>query len=341
MMNWPAREPALAVSSMRLNNFKGSTLALGLALVSLPAGFTQAQNRNVSGCLSITDVNERVNCLEGHAPTPTPSSPGSSLDQRQSRVIPSFDCRIAASSIERAICGDDELAGSDSRMGQAYQRAMRVAKDGSALRDNQRLWLIQRDRVCGTTSVILFSCISEMTKRRTSELSSWSSAVIETPLQSSQATPKPPEAKTPSVATTQWDGAPKDSPGTSNSPSKSEPTGSQGQGGGLVAALVAIGAAWLGFKVLRNINRKRALARRREELIGKYGLEVAEAVIAGKVWQGMSEPQLLDSWGSPVEVGREVVRDKVKETWKYGQTGKNRFLNRVYLENGIVIGWKN
>ncbi|KQW21377.1 hypothetical protein ASC80_14950 [Afipia sp. Root123D2] len=105
--------------------------------------------------------------------------------------------------------------------------------------------------------------------------------------------------------------------------------------------LLAISAAWLGFKALRNLSRKQALTRRREELIGKYGQEVAEEILAGKVWQGMSEPQLLDSWGSPVEVGREVIRNKVKETWKYGQTGKNRFLNRVYLENGIVIGWKN
>jgi hypothetical protein len=64
-------------------------------------------------------------------------------------------------------------------------------------------------------------------------------------------------------------------------------------------------------------------------------------IIARQVWQGMTDEQLTDSWGNPVDIGREIVRTKIKETWKYGQTGKNRFRNRVYLENGIVIGWKN
>ena len=329
------------VSIMRLYGIIGPTLASGLALLSFSSSLIQAQNRNISSCLSIADVNERVDCLEGHTPSPSPIIPGSPLDQRQPRVIPSFDCRSAATPIERAICSDDELAGLDFRMGQAYQRALRVAKDSSALHDNQRLWLNQRDKVCGNTSVILFSCVSEMTKRRASELSSWSSSVVDTPQQSTPMTSASTEVKNPSVAITRQDNVPKASASVSDLPSKSEPARSQSQGGGLVGILLAIGAAWLGFKVLRSLNRKRALARRREELIEKYGHEAAERILAGKVWQGMSELQLLDSWGSPVEVGREIIRDKVKETWKYGQTGKNRFLNRVYLEDGIVIGWKN
>jgi len=67
---------------------------------------------------------------------------------------------------------------------------------------------------------------------------------------------------------------------------------------------------------------------------------VAEGILAGKVWQGMSNEQLLESWGNPADIDREVRRTKTKETWKYNQTGKNRFANRVFLENDIVIGWK-
>jgi hypothetical protein len=54
----------------------------------------------------------------------------------------------------------------------------------------------------------------------------------------------------------------------------------------------------------------------------------------------MTVEQLVKSWGSPVDIDCEIVKTRKKETWKYGQTGKNRFANRIYLENGIVIGWK-
>lgn len=78
---------------------------------------------------------------------------------------------------------------------------------------------------------------------------------------------------------------------------------------------------------------------RRQRLIKRYGVEIADMIIAGKVWQGMTDEQLTESWGSPIDIGREVIRTKTKETWKYNQTGRNRFSNRIYLEDGIVIGW--
>ncbi len=81
--------------------------------------------------------------------------------------------------------------------------------------------------------------------------------------------------------------------------------------------------------------------RRKQHLVAKYGEEIAARIIARNVWQGMTEEQLTESRGAPVDIGREVIRAKIKETWKYGQTGRNRFSERVYLENGIVIGWKS
>ena len=82
-------------------------------------------------------------------------------------------------------------------------------------------------------------------------------------------------------------------------------------------------------------------ARRKRLLIAKYGEATAARILARHIWQGMTEEQLIDSWGRPVEVGSEVMRTKTKEIWKYGQTGKNRFRERVTVENGIVSGWKN
>jgi hypothetical protein len=54
----------------------------------------------------------------------------------------------------------------------------------------------------------------------------------------------------------------------------------------------------------------------------------------------MTEDQLLESWGGPADRDYEIRKSKTKETWKYGQIGRNRFTSRVFLENGAVIGWK-
>jgi hypothetical protein len=65
-----------------------------LALISEPT-FGQGQ-RNVARCLSIQDVEKRVDCLEGAGTIPETyqlSSPATST-----RALPSFDCRRAAHS---------------------------------------------------------------------------------------------------------------------------------------------------------------------------------------------------------------------------------------------------
>jgi hypothetical protein len=81
-------------------------------------------------------------------------------------------------------------------------------------------------------------------------------------------------------------------------------------------------------------------AQRRKYLLGKYGDErLVELMMAGKIIQGMTEEQLIDSWGRPVDVSTKVYRMKTTKTFKYGQTGRNRFRNRVTVENGVVVGW--
>jgi hypothetical protein len=82
-------------------------------------------------------------------------------------------------------------------------------------------------------------------------------------------------------------------------------------------------------------------ARRRKYLIEKYGIEIAERIIAKEVWQGMTSGQLVDSWGRPEDRDETVYKTKTKETWKYGNNGKNRYRQRVYVENDCVVGWQN
>lgn len=84
----------------------------------------------------------------------------------------------------------------------------------------------------------------------------------------------------------------------------------------------------------------RATKRRRAELFAKYGdLEVVEAIMAHKFWQGMTRDQLVDSLGNPADIGTKVLKSKTVHTFKYQQTGHNRFGLRVFLENGAVTGW--
>jgi 16S rRNA C1402 N4-methylase RsmH len=108
---------------------------------------------------------------------------------------------------------------------------------------------------------------------------------------------------------------------------------------------------FVALRVFRKIRHRQQLAaaqklyeQQREaewqRLVGKYGEEIAARIAARNVWQGMTVEQLIESWGSPADIAREIVKARKKETWKYVQTGKNRFANRIYLENGIVIGWK-
>lgn len=95
----------------------------------------------------------------------------------------------------------------------------------------------------------------------------------------------------------------------------------------LVAAVVFV-------KLLRYWSRRRLL-------IQKYGRDLGLRILSGAVWQGMTSEQLVDSWGKPIDIDHTVYKTKTKETWKYNQTGKNRFKDRIYLEDGVVVGWKD
>lgn len=78
---------------------------------------------------------------------------------------------------------------------------------------------------------------------------------------------------------------------------------------------------------------------RTEDLTQRFGADLAEVIINGQIQQGMTSEHLLESWGAPADVDQKVFKTKIKETWKYGEIGKNRYRNRVFLENEIIVGW--
>jgi uncharacterized protein len=286
-----------------------------LVTLSVPAA---SQDRNSPGATSLSNAN------------PT----------NQSRGNPSFDCRAARSSIERAICGDVTLSEWDSRMGQLFQQALRLAKDRQALLQNQRLWLTQRDSTCGAVAdTAIWSCLLETTKSRAAKIATSNIEATQT-VQPPPAVnvPTTPQA-TPQVrAQSPLSESPGDASPSTTLTSQNKPSPSTSPGDNSFVTIILL---FLFILALAIALKLLSAVRREQRLVEKYGAEIAAQIIAQKVWQGMTEEQLTESWGDPAGVGREIIRTKIKETWKYNQTGKNRFSNRVYLENGIVIGWKN
>lgn len=64
---------------------------------------------------------------------------------------------------------------------------------------------------------------------------------------------------------------------------------------------------------------------------------VQQRIISKQIWRGMTEQQLFDSWGRPSKVTTQVLKTKVKKTYRFGNT---RYGPSVYVDNGFVSGWR-
>ena len=119
-------------------------------------------------------------------------------------------------------------------------------------------------------------------------------------------------------------------PNMASSAENHEDSGEDNWGTIVTGVAVILFLLWLGIRRIRY-----------QSLVKKYGsADVAKAIMRRRIWQGMSKNQLFDSRGRPVEIGREIYKQTTRETFKYDQTGRNQFRTRVYVENGIVVGWK-
>lgn len=109
----------------------------------------------------------------------------------------------------------------------------------------------------------------------------------------------------------------------------------------MVVSLFVVGVGVIGVVGVVNSAAKRSSRRkRRASLLAKYqDEEIVDWIMGRRIWQGMTHDQLLDSWGRPADMTERVYKTKIAHTLKYNQTGKNRFSDRVTIENGIVVGW--
>jgi len=80
------------------------------------------------------------------------------------------------------------------------------------------------------------------------------------------------------------------------------------------------------------IGKQRALAKeeRRKELIKKYGSYNGKLIAEGKVAIGMSQKMVVDSWGKPSDINKDIYSFGVHEQWVFGSG------NYVYFKDGIV-----
>jgi uncharacterized protein len=93
------------------------------------------------------------------APAPTGAKRGAS-----------FDCKKAATAVEKAICGDPDLAALDGELAAAYRRALAISTHPDSVRYGQQSWLERRRASCGADVTCLKSAygaqIAELRKEK-------------------------------------------------------------------------------------------------------------------------------------------------------------------------------
>jgi uncharacterized protein YecT (DUF1311 family) len=274
---------------------------------------------------------------------------------------PSSNCSYARAADELLICGDPDLRRAAGAMGEEFARLR--DRTTPSLRDrlviDQRAWSARKNQACGITPKTLVtaanrgqfvSCLAQQIKARNDELSAYGSGA------------SPPEYPAHAAGTTT-----QHAPEAVSSPTRPSATEAKTDTGATVANTrdarnsapdgatdkeetyvlppsvifwgMILGAVITFIWYKRKRERDKVIARR-EHLTAKYGdAGIADKIMQHLIWPGMSEEQLVDSWGSPVDKAQRIYKSKITETFKYNQTGRNRFANRIVVENGIVVGW--
>jgi hypothetical protein len=67
-------------------------------------------------------------------------------------------------------------------------------------------------------------------------------------------------------------------------------------------------------------------------LIDKYGYSTGKAIYEHKIWKGIDNNMVKDSWGKPLQVSREINSSGTIEIWTYRKSW-------LLLKNGILTEW--
>ena len=67
-------------------------------------------------------------------------------------------------------------------------------------------------------------------------------------------------------------------------------------------------------------------------LVNKYGYRTGRAIYEHKIWKGIDNNMVKDSWGKPLKVSREINSTGTIEIWTYRKSW-------LLLKNGILTEW--
>ncbi|MGC4088317.1 MAG: hypothetical protein QM756_10540 [Polyangiaceae bacterium] len=104
-------------------------------------------------------------------------------------------------------------------------------------------------------------------------------------------------------------------------------------------AVVLAGVVALASNKQKGEQAAAELVQRQVELTSRFDSEVADCILAGKVWQGATIAMIVEALGAPADVKERVLKTKTKHTYCYYPTGRNRFGLKVHFEDGVVVGW--
>ena len=95
----------------------------------------------------------------------------------------------------------------------------------------------------------------------------------------------------------------------------------------------------------RESRKKVRLKERKEALTERFGNVAAKKILNKKIWQGMTKDMRVESWGNPSDIDETVYKSKTKAKCFFNpyKTRQNtiKYKNRVDLEDGVVVGWKD
>lgn len=80
-------------------------------------------------------------------------------------------------------------------------------------------------------------------------------------------------------------------------------------------------------------------AARYATLCGRFGERSADAIMAGRYWQGATVEMIEESLGLPDDVKEKVYKTKTKATYYYRPISAQRYELKIHFEDGVVVGW--
>lgn len=80
---------------------------------------------------------------------------------------------------------------------------------------------------------------------------------------------------------------------------------------------------------------------KRNELTKKYrNPQIVNNIMLKIIWLGETKEQLIDSFGKPANIKREIHKEYIKETYYYEEYRRNCYRIKIVLKNNKIISWQ-